>query len=297
MKKFSAANILIILCFVIDCKAEFLYSRLNSCSTPQSNCFYNVKTLFSKGARQEIFCGNQVLMGSNTVLNIDKDNTVIYPEVECCLRPLSAAGMMRLKTKEKWCVVYNIIEYSSCAGFDKVVGSGCDLRLISSFNDAGDCVREVEEKGYLNRSLSGFHNNHRIIINSGILALREKKSIKGRLLPVTQSCDEGLVLVAYAIAIGESSEKQNECCIKLGYEVFGVEEGRTGRRQGGGMCLCQVDMSHSKIVSLSTIGSEKVDAQIEDSNISFLLIHGSKSRRIQIGMEDVKGILAHMGDT
>ena len=228
IRKFSAASILIILCFVIDCKAEFLCSRLNSYSTPQSNCLYNVKTVFYKGTQQATFC---------------------------------------------------------------------DLRLISSFYDAGDCVRELDERGCLNRLLSGFHSNHRIIINSGILALREKKSEKGRLLPVTQNCDEGIVLIAYAIAIGESSEKQNECCIKLGCEVFGVEEGRTGRRQGGGMCLCQVDMSHSKIVSLSTIGSEKVDAQIEDSNISFLLIHGSKSRRIQIGMEDVKGILAHMGDT
>ena len=126
MKKFSAASILIILCFVIDCKAEFLCSRLNSYSTPQSNCLYNVKTVFYKGTQQATFC---------------------------------------------------------------------DLRLISSFYDAGDCVRELDERGCLNRLLSGFHSNHRIIINSGILALREKKSEKGRLLPVTQNCDKGIVLI------------------------------------------------------------------------------------------------------
>lgn len=296
MRNFGLVVVLIIFSVAFDCRAEFLFSRLDRQATPQSNCFYNVKTVFSGGGREGVLLGNLVLMTSNTVVKLAKNNIVMYPEVECSLRPLSAAGMKRLRTKERWCCLYNITEYSSCERFDKVEGSDCKLCPILGCNDSYDCLKEDDGVGGLNGLLSEFQNCHGIIFKSGLWALRDGSATKGRHVPITRNADGELTLFSYAIAVREHSDKQNGCLVKFGYEIFRIR-GSDVICQGGGVCSYQVDLANFEMVDMSATGLGKVDAKINDSNISFTLIQGSKSRRIQFQVEDIKDVLAHLCDT
>lgn len=293
MRNFCLAVVLIIFSVVLDCRAEFLFSRLNRHATPRSNCFYNVKTVFS--GEGSVLLGNLVLMTSNTVVNIAKDNIVMYPEVECYLRPLSAAGMKRLQTKERWCCFYDITEYSSYERFDKVESSDCKDCPISGYDDSCEWIKEDDGAGGLNGLLSELQNYHGIIFKSGLLALRDGSAIKGRLMPITRNADGGSTFFSYAISVRNPSGKQIGSLIKFGYEIFRTR-GEDVICQGDGVCACQVDLANSEMVDMSATGVGKVDAQINGSNISFTLIWGSKSRRIQFCAEDIKVVLAHMCD-
>lgn len=293
MRNFCFSVVLIIFSVVLDCRADV---RLNRCATPQSNCFYYVKTVFSEGGRERVLLGNLIHMTSNTVVNIAKNNVVMYPEVECCLRPLSAAGMKRLQTKERWCYLCNVTEYSSCGKFDKVEGSDCKLCSILGYNDSYDCIEEDDSVGVLNGLLSECQNYSGIIFKSGLLALRDGSATKGRLMPITRNADGEPTLFSYAIAVREPSGKQIGCHVKFGYEIFGIRGGDV-ICQGGGVCSCRVDLANFEMVDISATGFGKVDAQIIGSNISFTLIQGSKSRRIQTRVEDINGVLVHLRDT
>lgn len=294
MKDFRLAVVVIIFCVVFDCRAEFLCSRLNRCATSQSNCFYNVKTVFS--GRGGALLGNLVLMTSNTIVNIAKDNVVIYPEVECCLRPLSAAGMKRLQTKAGWCCLYDITEYSSHERFDKVESCDCKDDPIPECDDSSEWVKEKEDDSAdgLNELLRELQTHHGIIFKAGLLALREGSAIKGRLIPITRNANEDATFFTYAIAVRDSYDKR--IGIKFWYEIFKVR-GDDVICQGGGVCSYKVELSNSEIVDMIATGVGKVGAQINDSIFSFTLIWGSKSRRIQFGAEDVKAVLTHICDT